>query len=251
MHDEDFSVFIPFDEKSFEKSAKDEPESYIIRGFASTGTRDREGDIFPPESLDIDTFLKHGFINYEHKKGDAYKIGIPTENTYIDPEHGLFVEAKLFMDNPYAKDMWSLAKSLAKIGSKRKVGFSIEGSFRGRDYKNPAIVKEVKVRNVAITTNPANPEATWEAFTKSFTTGSDIVGEGISDDGASALRKQSISHAISELCYNIKDVTDDEWHDIAKFMDEEGRYDDSTVVLFLQLSKGLSREDALSTLTRL
>lgn len=251
MHEDDFSVFLPIDEKSFQKSAKGEPESYIIRGFASTGAKDREGDIIPPASLNISDFLKHGFINYEHKSGDAYKIGIPTENTYIDPEHGLFVEAKLFMDNPYAKDMWNLAKSLAKVGSKRKVGFSIEGSFLGRDYKNPSIIKKVKVRNVAITTNPANPEATWEVFTKTFTTGNDVVDEGVSTDGASALRKQSIAHTISELCYNIKDVTDEEWHDIAKFMDEEGRYDDSTVVLFLQLSKGLSREDALSTLTKL
>ena len=117
--------------------------------------------------------------------------------------------------------------------------------------QTPTEVKNVKVKNVAITTNPANPEATWDTFTKSFTTGDDVVEDGISDEGAAALRRQSIAHSISELCYNIKDVTDTEWVEIAKTMDREGRYDDDVMALFLQLSKGISRNDAKETLNRL
>ncbi len=251
MDDEEFNLFVPLEEKSFKKSSDGKEDTYLIRGYASTPNKDRDGDIVLPGNLNIKDFISRGFINYEHKQGDAYRIGVPTENTYIDPEHGLFVEAKLFMDNPYAQDMWNLSKSLAKSGSNRKVGFSIEGKLIGRDYNNPAIIKNVKVKNVAITTNPANPEATWDTFTKSFTTGDDIVGENISDDGAAALRRQSIAHSISELCYNIKDVTDKEWVEIAKTMDKEGRYDNDVMALFLQLSKGLSRNDAMDTLDRL
>lgn len=251
MDDEEFNLFVPLEEKSFKKSSDGKEDTYLIRGYASTPNKDRDGDIVLPGNLNIKDFISRGFINYEHKQGDAYRIGVPTENTYIDPEHGLFVEAKLFMDNPYAQDMWNLSKSLAKSGSNRKVGFSIEGKLIGRDYNNPAIIKNVKVKNVAITTNPANPEATWDTFTKSFTTGDDIVGENISDDGAAALRRQSIAHSISELCYNIKDVTDKEWVEIAKTMDKEGRYDNDVMALFLQLSRGLSRNDAMDTLDRL
>ena len=251
MDDEEFNLFVPLEEKSFKKSSDGKEDTYLIRGYASAPNKDRDGDIVLPGNLNIKDFISRGFINYEHKQGDAYRIGVPTENTYIDPEHGLFVEAKLFMDNPYAQDMWNLSKSLAKSGSNRKVGFSIEGKLIGRDYNNPAIIKNVKVKNVAITTNPANPEATWDTFTKSFTTGDDIVGENISDDGAAALRRQSIAHSISELCYNIKDVTDKEWVEIAKTMDKEGRYDNDVMALFLQLSKGLSRNDAMDTLDRL
>lgn len=251
MDDEEFNLFVPLEEKSFKKSSNGKEDTYLIRGYASTPNKDRDGDIILPGNLNIQDFISRGFINYEHKQGDAYRIGVPTENTYIDPEHGLFVEAKLFMDNPYAQDMWNLSKSLAKSGSGRKVGFSIEGKLLGRDYRNPAIIKNVKVKNVAITTNPANPEATWETFTKSFTTGDDVVGAGISDEGAAALRRQSIAHSISELCYNIKDVTDKEWVEIAKTMDKEGRYDKDVMALFLQLSKGLSRNDAKETLNRL
>lgn len=240
MEDVDFNLFLPLDEQSFEKSSDD--HGYFIRGWASTPAKDRDGDIVLPKSLNIKEFIDRGYINYEHKQGDQYKIGVPTKNTFIDPEKGLFVEAKLFMDNQYAKGMWELAQNLAKSGSSRKVGFSIEGKFLGRDYRNPSIIKNVRVKNVALTTNPANTEANWEAFVKSFTTGDDINPETM--EGGAALRRQSLAHDIRNLWYNIKDVTDGEWLEVAKSLDEEDRYDEGLATMFLQLSRGLSKEDA-------
>lgn len=257
MDDEEFNLFVPLEEKSFKKSSNGKEDTYLIRGYASTPHKDRDGDIVLPGNLNIKDFISRGFINYEHKQGDAYRIGVPTENTYIDPEHGLFVEAKLFMDNPYAKEMWNLSRNLAKSGSGRKVGFSIEGKMMGRDYKNPSIIKSVKVNNVSLTTNPANTEATWETFTKSFVTGDDMPAEDVDSpgdvdmEGAAALRRQSIAHSISNLCYNIKEVTDDDWKLIAKSMDEEGRFGDDVLKLFLQVSKGVSAEGAQEIIHKL
>lgn len=257
MNEEEFNIFLPIDSDSFIEKSYDGEKGNYIRGWASTPSRDRDGDIILPDSLDIHNFLERGYINYEHKRGDAYKLGIPTKNTYIDPKKGLFVEAKLFMDNPYAKEMWNLSRNLAKSGSGRKVGFSIEGKMMGRDYKNPSIIKSVKVNNVSLTTNPANTEATWETFTKSFVTGDDMPAEDVDNpgdvdmEGAAALRRQSIAHSISNLCYNIKEVTDDDWKLIAKSMDEEGRFGDDVLKLFLQVSKGVSAEGAQEIIHKL
>ena len=248
--EQDFNIFVPLDEQSFEvvsnNDRSDKGHGNYIRGWATTSHKDREGDIILPGSLDIDSFLKWGYINYEHKQGDEFKIGVPTNKTYIDPNKGLYVEAKLDMDNPYAKDMWELANDLAKSGNGRKVGFSVEGTFLGRDYKDPSKIKRVKVKNVAVTTNPANPEATWDTLVKSFTTGNDIVSDDAT--GGEVLRKQALAHSIRSLCYNIKDMTPDEWHDVAKALDKEDRWDDNIATVFLQLSKGLSRDDALKSI---
>ena len=35
-------------------------------------------------------------------------------------EKGLFVEAKLFRDNPYAQEIWDLAKNIKKEGIERQ-----------------------------------------------------------------------------------------------------------------------------------
>lgn len=240
---QDFNIFVPLTENSFEVVTKDDERSdkqhgNYIRGYATTSHQDREGDIILPGALDIEDFLKWGYINYEHKQGDAFKIGVPTNKTYIDPNKGLYVEAKLNMDNPYAQDMWKLATDLSDAGSSRKVGFSVEGKFMGRNMNNPSEIKRVKVKNVAVTTNPANPEATWDTLVKSFTTGNDIVSDDAT--GGEVLRKQSLAHSIRKLCYNIKDMTPEDWHDVAKSLDEEDRWDDNIATVFLQLSKGLS-----------
>ena len=43
-------------------------------------------------------------------------------------------------------------------------------------------------------------------------------------------------------------MTPDEWHDVAKALDKEDRWDDDIATVFLQLSKGLSRDDALKSI---
>lgn len=245
MSKDDFKVFVPVDFTTSKSISSDEHGNYV-RGFATTPDQDLEGDIILPENLDISYFMTRGYINYEHQEGNAYKIGVPTDRTFIDPKKGLYVEAKLFMDNPYAQEMWNLAKGLSDVQDEERVlGFSVEGRVLGRDSDNPDVLKGVQVKNVALTTNPANPNATWEALVKSLTTGYSIEGDR---EGGDALRHQELAGSIRNLSYQLKDLreTSDgiKWDLVAKSLEEEGRWDDDSALLFLQLSEGLSGDDA-------
>lgn len=248
MQENEFSVFVPLDTQDLAKSINGGEHGNYVRGWASTPDLDRHGDIVLPSEMNINEFLSRGYINYEHKPGEQFKIGVPTTKSYIDPQRGLYVEAKLFMDNPYAQRMWELAKNISKNGVSRPLGFSIEGRFHGRDADNPAILRGVEIKEVALTTNPANTNATWEAFVKSFETGYEI--DSVSQDGVASLRKQSLARQLRTLSFAIKDFKAKDWADVAKTLDEEDRFDDDLAVLFTQLHRGLSREEASKFVNR-
>ena len=243
---QEFSIFLPV-----QKSLKsDEEHGRFIRGYASTPDEDVVGDVVLPSEININAFMTHGYINYEHEPGDMFKIGIPTDKSYIDPKRGLYVEAKLFSDNPYADEMWEKAKRIEEGSEKTEVdnmlGFSIEGNFSHRDPRDLRIMKNVFIKNVALTVNPKNKHASWQAFTKSLTTGNDIVLPG--DTGGKALRRQVIARNIRNISYAAQDFDDDDWKKVAKALDEENRFDKSTASLFLQIQKGYSKQHAESLL---
>jgi len=243
---QDFSIFLPI-----EKSLKsDEEHGRFVRGYASTPEEDVVGDVVLPSEINITSFMSRGYINYEHEQGDMFKIGMPTDKSYIDPNRGLFVEAKLFSDNPYADKMWELAKRIDNGDEdstpENMLGFSIEGSFSHRDPQNPRIMKNVFIKNVALTVNPKNKHASWQAFTKSLTTGNDVVLPG--DTGGKALRRQVIARNIRNISYASQDFSEDDWTRVAKALDEEHRFDKPTAALFLQIHKGYSKRKAQSIL---
>lgn len=223
MKNENFNIFIPIS-KSIQS---DGAHGRFVKGWASVPKEDRDGDIILPRELDISLLMRKGYINYEHKKGGKYKLGVPTDKSYVDPERGFFLEAKLFDDNPYADKMWDLAE---RINSREvledadhMLGFSIEARFSHRDYDDPRILRNVMITNVALTTHPSNTSASWTSFEKSFTTGDNIVQDG--DTGGQVLRVQSFARDIRELSYRLKDFTVSDWESIAKSLDEEGRFD--------------------------
>jgi hypothetical protein len=173
------NMFVEIDiNESISKSNENSSEkAWYLRGYATTPDLDLQDDIVDPSGIDISHLISNGYINYEHYQGDEYRIGVPTDGTHVDPEVGLYVEAKLYKGNPYAKSIWNLATNIQKSGIDRKLGFSIEGFARQRDKKDPRIIKSTYITNVAVTTNPANPHATWDSFMKSF-----LAGYGITPD---------------------------------------------------------------------
>lgn len=250
MKQKDFEIFIPIS-----KSIKSEGEhGRFIRGWASVPKEDRDGDLILPTDLSINPFMKQGYINYEHKKGGIYKLGVPTDKTYIDLQRGLFIEAKLFDDSPYADKMWDLAEKVNSgeldVDDDNMLGFSIEAHYSHRDYDDPRILRNVVVTNVALTTHPSNTSASWSTFVKSFTTGSDIVGEG--DTGGAAFRKQSFARDLRQLSYTIKSFSSEDWDDICNMLDEEGRYDHNvakTLGLMYEVNKSEDNDDEDSSET--
>lgn len=207
-----------------------------------------------PEGVDISHLVEHGYINYEHYQGDEFRIGAPTKNTYVDKNIGLYVEAKLYKENPYAKSIWNLANNIAKSGIDRKLGFSIEGFARERDKEDPRVIRKTYITNVAITTSPANPNAVWEAFMKSFLTGNGITPDTQTD--AAALRSESFARSLYNLSYAYKHIDkpkefEQVWKEVGAYLDSMERNTPESAVMFLQLSKGYSRQEAVAKIDRL
>ncbi|QIW88671.1 prohead protease [Bacillus phage P59] len=249
-------MFVPIDiGDSIKKSEENSTEkSWYLRGYATTPDLDLQDDIVDPSGIDISHFIEHGYINYEHNQGKDYIIGAPTKESYVDPGVGLYVEAKLYKANPYAKSMWNLANNIAKSGIERKLGFSIEGFAKERDKNDPRIIKSTYITNVAVTTSPANPNATWDAFMKSF-----LTGYGISPDtqmDSAALRTESFARSLHNLSYAYKKLKDPKefdrvWKEVGSYLDSLERFSPEGAVMFLQLSKGYSRNEAIAKIDQL
>lgn len=250
-------VFVPIDlNDSIKKSNELDPtgKSWYLQGYATTPDLDLQDDIVDPSGIDISHLVQHGYVNYEHHQGEEYKIGVPTEGTYVNPEVGLYLECKLFKSNPYAEAMWKLANNIAKSGIERRLGFSIEGYAKDRDKNDPRIIKSTYVTNVAVTTSPANPNATWETFMKTFTAGYGITPD--TQTGSAALRTEEFARSLYNLSWAYGKLGDPEefselWKNVGEVLDDMERYTPEAAVMFLQLSKGYSRDEAVAKLDRL
>lgn len=261
-----FKKYIPI------TKSKDSNDNWYISGIASTPTKDWEGDTIDPRGLDITYLMKQGKINYEHKNTASHIIGEPTNNTFVDG-NGLHLEAMLYKDQPLAQDTWELANAMEKSNAKRSVGFSIEGVGQA-DPNNEHRINKVKVYNVAVTTNQANPDAQWHTFTKSFNPDSEIVKamdggmttgtatpsnqasnlEGYAVDpqqlfGVSAFRKEDLPKAISYLTSVLSRKDKDSLLNYAqKELSNKNLLSLNSKALILQLGRGLSYDSSINFL---
>lgn len=239
-----FNTFVPLDLEKSVDSETDTNKYSVVTGWASTPNLDLQNDIVSPKGIDIEYFKKHGYINYEHQSDEI--VGIPTDECYVDMNKGLYIEAKLFKDNDKVIKMLDLAEKLQKSGSGRRLGFSIEGAIKSRNVNDNRIIDSVMISGVALTAHPANPEATWEKFVKSFVTGYGITPDTQQDAGA--LRREQIAGSISNLTYStsLKNPEDlsNLWNDVVNYMSKNNQLGYEESIVTLQLAKGLSRTDA-------
>lgn len=249
---EKYNIFVPVDVAgSVEKSEQANDGEWYVQGYATTPDLDLQGDIILPQGIDISYFVTKGWVNYEHKQDAEYIIGVPTDNCYVDLNKGLFVEAKLMKNSKYAQSMWQLANTIQKSGISRQLGFSIEGAVTSRNSKDNRIIEGVAIRNVALTTHPANPQATWETLVKSWTTGYDISAE--TQENASTLRREMFKEDITNLTYAVQKVAelynkkpaDKEFilREVAKQFDNEPPKPELSAIM-LQLTRGISLQEA-------
>lgn len=251
------NVFIPIDENSLSmKSQQDEDteveKDFYVSGYGSTPNVDLQGETVRPEGIEIDTiFLRQGFVNYEHDHEKL--IGVPTENCYVDKDYGLYIEAKLFKDDPYAKKMIDLAKHLKKANVNRNLGFSIEGIINKRNTNDNSIIESVTITGVALTASPANQESTWDYFMKSLQTGYETSPD-TQVDGA-AIRRESLANSITFISNLMNEYSSKEiatlMSDTTSMLEKDNKMDYETSILTLQIAKGISRRDAESTLLRM
>lgn len=154
------NFFVPIE---FEKAQNKKGEKIMkIKGIASTADQDSDGEILEPIGFDLSRFLTTGFLNWNHQAKSTGKgggaeaiVGEPTL-AKITPKGELYIEGVLYNGHPLAESIWSLAETLERNGSKRKLGFSIEGRALERDIVNPKKITKALLTGVAVTHVPVN-----------------------------------------------------------------------------------------------
>lgn len=187
-----------------------------IGGLVSTEKLDLQGERILSNALNFDYFMKHGWLNDDHKKGqtkgavvgyptsiDHFSKGVRMPNGKTAPKSGWYVEGYL-VDTEAGREMFELALSLKDTG--RSLGFSVEGkiadrkggkvvgkSENGQDIIRGGTIRKAYVTNIAVTHKPVNTDTFLEVLTKSLTAGhGDPTGaKGTPGDG-SPLRGESL-----------------------------------------------------------
>jgi len=169
MNGEKFNFFVPIDEESLQKAAEapieNRYDNMILSGLASDDSEDTDKEVLEPDGFITDYFLQSGTVNYEHlaKKSPKYIIGEPIDAKVTDNK--FYVKAKLWKHSQIARDLWDKVLEMKESGSKRKLGWSIEGKSL---LKNPLNVKNIKralITNIALTFNPVNSNS-WADIVK-------------------------------------------------------------------------------------
>lgn len=259
---EPLSFWMPFD--ILKSVTTEDSKEMRIAGYASTSAKDRQDDIIVQNGLDISDFVDYGFFNWNHDKTQI--LGYPDKSkTKIDSK-GFYVEGTLLNDVPLARNLWELALSLQKSKAPRKLGFSVEGNVLKRDALGKIV--KAKVYNVAITDVPVNPNATWSALVKSFSTelitnenksitaGYDI-NTGDTNPGSCLKREdlessiQNLTRALADDEQALKDLNVLKACLADKSLQKSCNIDTQDLILRYQLTKGLSRQDATNLVNRI
>jgi hypothetical protein len=113
-----------------------------------------DGEVLDVNGFDLQKFLSHGFINYQHLAGKdpSSIIGEPTK---AEVKNGkLHIEAILYPDSEMARKVYDLAKALENSPSGRRLGYSIEGKALARDPRNKKYISKSLITGCAVTPMP-------------------------------------------------------------------------------------------------
>jgi len=160
LQNDSFSFFVPVER--IEKSDGKDDGKRFIQGIASTDDRDLQGEIVTQNGIEYGYFLKHGYINDDHKDGPEHKVGEPVECRLTSK--GLWIKAFLYKGKERSDYWWEHINVLLNSGSSRKVGFSIQGKILRRNGKT---ITKCWLQDVAITASPVNT-STWAEIAKSL-----------------------------------------------------------------------------------
>lgn len=151
-----FRFWVPLD--SLKKSTDEKGKVRMrVGGLASTNTKDMDGESLEPSGFDISYLKSKGIINWNHNKSPNAVIGEPVSAKIT--KAGLYVEADLYPDNVLAQQVYSLAETLEKNSTTRRLGFSIEGKATERNEADETHVTKAIVTNIALTISPKNPDS--------------------------------------------------------------------------------------------
>ena len=247
---DNFNFNLPIDIVKSEDTSSDE---WRIGGYASTADEDRQGDEIVQKGLDISDFVDYGYFNLDHRNDVI--LGYPDKDKCKIDNKGFYVEGTLLKGVEAAKNMWEAAVALKKSHAPRKLGFSVEGKVLKRNALGKIV--KAKIYNVALTACPVNPNATFEALCKSFTTDKSEIDQytieksleaGYEDSNGSVLIPESLESAFKTLSYVIGDDEEAKAHmnALKQKLEKKQEITKSELTLYFQLTKGLSFADSAS-----
>lgn len=181
----DWRFFLPFERD--EELVKGERKR-LLRGIASTESKDKYGEEMVLSGMDFKSYLKNGRLNWDHKEGPVHILGKPIEAKIV-PDAGKirkglkgpgFYHVVELYDSEPGRATWDLLKA-EKDDPDREHGFSVEGAIL--ETKGNKLTK-TRVDDVALTPKPANVDTFAEFLSKSLTvTGNDpLVMQNIDDN---------------------------------------------------------------------
>jgi hypothetical protein len=189
-----FQIHIPVElEKSKDADGED---SWVVKGIASTGDSDLQGEVVDQNGLDIAPLKAgRGLFNVDHQKGPENVIGQIEDAEFVksDGKKVLMVKGYLFKHQPRAQAFYNIMKSVKK-GSAPRVHMSIEGKILQRDAVNKSVIRNARIDKVALTLDPVNPY-TYADLSKSLASGNmDEIPEPIH----LTLEKSELEKAVEE-----------------------------------------------------
>lgn len=254
-----FRFCVPLDIVKSDTTTPDGKPAMKIAGYASTSDKDRQDDEIIQKGLDISDFVEYGWLNYDHN--NSIILGYPDKKETRIDNGGFFVSGYLLPDIPLAKSLWETALALKKSNAPRKLGFSIEGKALQRNSAGK--ITKAKVYNVAVTPNPVNTSCTWDALVKSFSAPSveDVypedtskamsagyaagIGEVTNGAGLKAEDLEGAFRVLAKACGG-DEAASAILNSLKDRLDLSKSINKNEMALYLQLTKGLSRSQAMA-----
>jgi len=199
-----------------------------IGGLVSTESVDADDETLLQDGLDFEPFLEDGYFNDDHAPGTTDVLGYPEMVRRIEkgdtlpdgtvaPAKGTWAEGSLLEGYPPADKIWDLARSLAKTGGKRRIGFSIEGKVLQRAGAGGKTVAAARITDVAITRRPKNKDTSLAALAKSLRVAGEAPPPSVPDPPPNArISTLSRAQAVLWAIDNIAGITPD---GAARFVD--------------------------------
>jgi phage head maturation protease len=122
----------------------------LVYGYASTETRDTQGEIVKREAIEaaLPAYMRFGNIREMHQPS---AVGVATAAELDD--RGLYVVAKVVDDAAWEKVVAGVYK-----------GFSIGGRVVTRDTDDPSVITACSISEISLADRPANPECVFDLW---------------------------------------------------------------------------------------
>lgn len=148
------------DVESFGKSGTAGSGAGRIKGIASTEMVDSDGHVVEQDGIDWTLFKAAGCpLTFEHPRSPFNDIGEARdiERVTVDGVNATAISGIVYTTLPLGNVAYGRAVAMAKAGSKRRMGLSIEGYATQRDGNR---IQKSVVTSVAISDSPKNA-LTW------------------------------------------------------------------------------------------